>query len=50
MDVRGAVQAGPDGDVEGLIEDAAHFRGGDGFAAEAQGADPAARSRWPNTS
>src|SRR5437764_14929714 len=39
VNVRGTVQARADGDVEGLVEDAADLGRGQRFAAEAQRAD-----------
>src|SRR5262245_26695762 len=41
VDVRGAVQARADGDVERLVQDAADLGGGERFAAEGEGADAA---------
>ena len=41
MDIRGAVQAGADGDVERLVQDAAQFRGRQRLALETDRADAA---------
>src|SRR5437870_11635762 len=50
MNVGSAVQPRPDGDVEGLIENAAEFRGRQRFIAEAQSCHPLCHVAMPEDS